>query len=137
MPFVGTLEDRSAIRELLETYADAVMRSDTADWAGTWSDDNAEWHIAGHPSLSEVRGKLDIVDAWWARMQQIAWIRFESSVGSIVIQGEFATVRSYASEAFGIGGETRRAFGRYDDELVREEAGWRFRVRRLTTIARD
>ena len=32
MPFTGLAEDRLAIRELLETYADAVTRCDAAGW---------------------------------------------------------------------------------------------------------
>ena len=32
MPFTGPAEDRLAIRELLETYADAVTRCDAEAW---------------------------------------------------------------------------------------------------------
>jgi ketosteroid isomerase-like protein len=137
MPFAGAFEDRAAIRELLEAYADAVIRADAADWASTWSDEDAEWQIIGHPSLSKVEGKSAIIDAWTARMQQLTWIMFSSSVGLISVNGNRATARSYTTESYGFDGRIHRAFGRYDDELVREQGAWRFRVRRLTTIARD
>lgn len=39
MPFTGPAEDRLAIRELLETYADAVTRCHADDWAATWAED--------------------------------------------------------------------------------------------------
>jgi hypothetical protein len=35
MPSTGPAEDRLAIRELLETYADAVCRRDADDWGAT------------------------------------------------------------------------------------------------------
>ena len=39
MAFTGPLEDRIAIRELLETYADAVCRVDAEAWGSTWAED--------------------------------------------------------------------------------------------------
>ena len=38
MPFSGPVEDRLAIRELLETYADAVTRQDAEAWGSTWAE---------------------------------------------------------------------------------------------------
>ena len=32
MPFTGPVEDRNAIRELYDSYADASSRGDRADW---------------------------------------------------------------------------------------------------------
>ena len=37
MPFTGPAEDRLAIRELIESYADAVIRTDAEAWGATWS----------------------------------------------------------------------------------------------------
>ena len=42
----GPLEDRIAIRELVESYNDAVMRFDGDAWADNWRDD-ATWHLPG------------------------------------------------------------------------------------------
>ena len=42
MGFTGPLEDRLAIRELIDDYNDAVARFDAEAWGDTWTDD-AEW----------------------------------------------------------------------------------------------
>jgi ketosteroid isomerase-like protein len=44
--FSGPLSDRVEIRELYETYVDAVAMNDAELWASTWVDD-CVWHIAG------------------------------------------------------------------------------------------
>lgn len=129
-------DERDAIRELIERYADAVMRRDDEAWASTWADEDAEWHLQGHPELSEVQGKAMIVASWRKRIEQFEWVVFMTQVGIIHVEEDVATVRSYTSETFGLPGGQRSAFGRYDDELVREGGAWRFRIRRFTTIAR-
>ena len=42
----GPLEDRLAIRELVDSYNDAVMRKDGDAWAENWRDD-ATWELPG------------------------------------------------------------------------------------------
>ena len=42
----GPVEDRLAIRELVESYNDAVMRFDGDAWAENWRDD-ATWSLPG------------------------------------------------------------------------------------------
>lgn len=37
----GPIEDVLAIRELVETYCDAVMLKDPVKWAATWAADRA------------------------------------------------------------------------------------------------
>ena len=48
----GPLEDRLAIRELVDSYNDAVMRFDGEAWAANWRDD-ATWCLGGN----DVTGK--------------------------------------------------------------------------------
>ena len=38
MPFEGPAADRLEIRELIETYGDAVIERDAKQWASTWAD---------------------------------------------------------------------------------------------------
>jgi len=40
MSFSGPAEDRLAIRELIEAYADAVTRNDATAWIATWAEDS-------------------------------------------------------------------------------------------------
>jgi hypothetical protein len=44
MPFSGPAEDRLAIRDLIDAYADAVTRNDGHARASTWAEDG-EWLI--------------------------------------------------------------------------------------------
>ncbi len=53
MSFEGSSEDRLALRDLLDTYADAVSRADGEAWAATWTED-AEWHL---PGLGTIKGR--------------------------------------------------------------------------------
>ena len=46
MAYSGPFEDRLQIRELIETYNDAVFRHDVGAWENTWAEE-AEWHIFG------------------------------------------------------------------------------------------
>ena len=43
MPFTGPAEDRLAIRELVDSYGDAVYRHDAQAWGANWAED-AVWN---------------------------------------------------------------------------------------------
>lgn len=123
--------DKLAIRELLEAYADAVIRKDADDWGATWTGD-ALWEIGG----GTYEGREAIVARWASRVAAFDWIMFRVSVGRIDIAGDRATVRSYTAETFGKGDAPRREiFGRYDDELVRDGRDWRFQRRTFAIVA--
>ncbi len=59
MGLSGPLSDRVEIRELYETYVDAVAMNDAELWASTWVDD-CVWHIAGQTT----DGKDKTVALW-------------------------------------------------------------------------
>ena len=60
----GPLEDRLMIRELVESYNDAVMRFDGDAWAANWTDD-ATWVLAG---MGEFTGKANFYPVWQGAM---------------------------------------------------------------------
>ena len=60
MAFTGPLEDRIAIRELLETYADAVCHVDAEGWGATWAEDGT-WEMPDYPQFGRVSGRQNIV----------------------------------------------------------------------------
>jgi ketosteroid isomerase-like protein len=128
MPFTGPAEDRLAIRELIDAYADAVCRCDAADWGAVWTQD-AVWRLPDYPEIGEVRGRDAIVAMWIEAMKHYPGIIFIATPGAIAVDGDRATARSYTSEVYDQGGVTRRDRGRYDDELVRTDEGWRFASR--------
>lgn len=130
MVFRGPVEDRLAIRELIEDYADAVNRRNAPDWASTWSED-AQWFIRDRCPV----GRDAIAALWHEKVAPIAAVRFTATPGAIEVVGDTATARVWVVEDLELGkGRRRLIHGRYDDELIRQDGGWRFRRRRYTFL---
>ena len=110
MPYIGPTEDRLAIRELLETYADAVTRCDADTWAATWAED-AEWSLPDYPDLGTTKGRPAIKAMWIEAMKGYPGIMFEAWPASIEVTGDSATMRSYTSEVYDKDGTTMRDRG--------------------------
>lgn len=136
MPFTGPAEDRLAIRELLEAYADAVCRCDAGDWAATWAD-GAEWSLPDYPEIGTTKGKEAIVAMWTEAMKSYRGIRFQAWPGSIEVIGNLATMRSYTSEVYDKDGMTMRDMGCYADECVKVDGRWLFASRSFRNVHRQ
>lgn len=136
MPFTGPAEDRLAIRELLETYADAVTRNDADAWGATWAED-AEWSLPDYPELGTTTGRPAIVTMWIAAMKNYPGIMFEAWPGSIAIDGDRAVMRSYTSEVYDQEGATKRDRGVYEDVCVKIDGRWLFKSRSFRNIHRQ
>ncbi len=136
MPFTGPVEDRLAIRELLETYADAVTRCDAAAWGACWAEDGT-WAMPDYPEFPTHHGRDAIVGLWVEAMKQFPGIMFEAWPGSIEIDGDRATMRSYTSEIYDQDGVTKRARGVYDDICVKRDGQWLFLSRTFRNIHRQ
>jgi len=133
MAFTGPLEDRIAIRELHETYADAAFRDDAAAWLDCWADD-AIWIT----SFGEVRGKAALATQWEKVGATFAAIGFFPTVGAIEIDGDRALTRGYVREIATMhDGGFLKVVGRYDDEVVRENGAWRFARREYSVLMRE
>jgi len=136
MVFTGPAEDRLAIRELLETYADAVTRCDAAAWGATWAED-AEWSLPDYPEIGTTSGRAAIVAMWVEAMKHYPGIIFQAWPGSIEIDGDRATVVSYTSEVYDQNGVTKRDRGVYHDMCVKENGQWLFQHRTFKNIHRQ
>ena len=136
MVFTGPAEDRLAIRELLETYADAVTRCDAAAWGATWVED-AEWSLPDYPEIGTTSGRAAIVAMWVEAMKHYPGIIFQAWPGSIEIDGDRATVVSYTSEVYDQNGVTKRDRGVYHDMCVKENGQWLFKHRTFKNIHRQ
>lgn len=136
MAFTGPAEDRLAIRELLEAYADAVCRVDADAWQATWTEDGV-WELPDYHEIGTVRGRPQIVAMWQAAMAHYPGIIFVTTPGAIEIAGDRATVRSYTSEVYDDAeGRTRRDRGVYEDVIVKRAGRWLFQSRRFRNIHR-
>ena len=128
----GPLEDRIAIRELIESYNDAVMRFDPDVWGANWAEDGV-WSL---PGRGEVAGRSDIVAFWQKVMGTMTVDGFFASAGTITVTGDSAHGTWYQQEYLRDQGGTRRfIIGEYTDDYVKLAGRWLFtkRVYRIRT----
>ena len=133
MPFTGPFEDRLAIRELIDAYADAVTKRDAEAWGATWAEDG-HWTMPDYPEFPAQTGRENIGNLWVGAMEQFPGIMFEAWPGSIEVDGNTAKVRSYTAEVYDQGDTTVRDRGEYDDECVKIEGRWYFSRRAFRNI---
>lgn len=139
MKYYGPLEDRIALRELLEAYSDSVSQRDGEGWAATWLDsDECIWLLPSMAEWAQFTGKKTIVEEWYKMMVQFhgpleaPWpISFITIPGSIRVDGDIAYVRSYTTEQFvDAHGDTIETKGEYDDVCVKANGQWFFKSRK-------
>jgi uncharacterized protein (TIGR02246 family) len=136
MAFVGSVEDRLAIRELIESYANAVTQRDAVAWASLWAEDS-RWLMPELGTGVSLSGKETIVSTWVSLMAEYhgpaaaPWaFSFVSVLGGIEVEGDRARVLSYSIEAFADGaGATTHLKGQYSDVVVRRDGRWLFEER--------
>ena len=122
----GALEDRCLIRELVESYNDAVMRFDGEAWGENWTED-AVWHL---PGAGDVSGRDAIVTVWQGAMSAFSFVVLFASAGPIHVSGDTATATWYQQEFLhGKDGSERKVTGRYEDDYVKVEGRWYFKRR--------
>ena len=148
MPFTGPADDRLAIRELLDCYANAVTRGDADAWGATWTD-GAEWSLPDYPEIGTTRGRSAIVaprslvrDCRYegGRDEGLSRVRVRGLARrdrGIEVSGNTTHVRSYTAEVYARGGMTMRDRGAYDDVCVEEHGRWRFKSRSFSNIHRQ
>jgi limonene-1,2-epoxide hydrolase len=128
MPFSGDAEDRLALRELIEAYADAVTRNDPIAWSALWVE-HGTWALPDFPQIGTVHGREAIVALWREAMKQHVGVMFRAWPGSIEIDGTTAKVRSYTDEVHDQNGVTKRDRGVYEDVCVKVAGRWLFEHR--------
>ena len=136
MPFTGPTEDRLAIRDLLDAYADAVSRFDVDDWSALWAEDSV-WSLPDYPQYPDTHGKAAIVAMWTTAMKDYPGIMFHAWPGSIEIDGDRAQVRSWTAEVYDKDGQVHRDRGRYEDVCIKLDGKWLFQRRAFRNIHRQ
>ncbi|MCJ2178751.1 nuclear transport factor 2 family protein [Novosphingobium album (ex Hu et al. 2023)] len=144
MAFTGPVEDRLAIRELMDTHAHGVMSKDPQLWGSIWAED-AFWDLPEYPDLGGFTGKETIVAAWTASMERYGLDDMSKPMiyfmqpGSIEIDGDHAKTVAYTIEIFDDPetGKRTRTTGRYDDELEKRDGRWLFTRRSYRSILND
>jgi hypothetical protein len=136
MRFTGPVEDRIAIRELMDTHAHGVMTKDAELWGSIWADD-ASWSLLDYPDLGAFEGKAAIVAAWTESMKSYGLdnctrpMVYFMQPGAIEVDGNRATAVAYTIEIYDQPGTNKRIHGtgRYDDELEKRDGKWLFTKR--------
>jgi uncharacterized protein (TIGR02246 family) len=118
----------AAIRALNEAYCDAVNRRDGAAWAALWAED-ARWDLMGH----QVAGRDAIRATWEGAMAGFSFVGFFCQIGPVKVEGTTARATVWTHEVLvrQDGGESR-PLGRYDDDYVLGQEGWRYAARRFS-----
>jgi len=130
MSYNGSDADKLEIRELIETYGDAVILQDPVQWASTWAED-AVWTIGS----DEFVGKAAILSAWTAAMARFSFAALVATPGVIEIDGDQASLRVHVQESLvQKDGPFLRVWGRYDDQLTKASGRWLFRSRKYTVL---
>ncbi|RME62040.1 MAG: nuclear transport factor 2 family protein [Alphaproteobacteria bacterium] len=137
MHFEGPLEDRVAIREVIEAYGDAVTQVDGEVWASLWAEDS-KWELPDLPELGTMVGKKQIVENWHAAMKNYPGLVFIATPGMIKVKGDQALARVYTSEVYDdADGKTHRVRGQYDDTLVKQDGRWLIKHRVFRVLHED
>jgi hypothetical protein len=131
----GSLEDRLAIRELIETFAVGTMRIDPDLWGSTW----AEEGVWGLPSLPEpAKGKTNIVATFKEKLAYVRFISVAAFPSDLVIEGDRARSTTYSQELiFPKTGGSRTVAGYFDDEFVKRDGKWFFLSRIFNVLGAD
>lgn len=129
--FKGPIEDRVAISELHQTYADAVVRIDADDWGKVWTED-AHWSLMG----MEKNGRDEIVEFWKQAMSGLDAVSFHCIASMTVVDGDTATGRCQTQEIMKIkDGTTRMVGGLYEDKMVKQNGQWLYASRVFRIVA--
>jgi hypothetical protein len=130
-----TVEDRLAIRELVEAFTVGIMRLDLEVWAATWAEEGA-WML---PSMTEpVKGIASLRAAF---REKTGYFRFMSMLffpTDIVVEGDRARAKAYGQEIIlpKAGGQ-KLCTGCYHDEYVRRGGRWLFLSRDFEVLGLD
>ena len=131
--FSGPIDDRLKVRELLDSYSDAVCRTALDDYLSCWTEDGVRLGDGG-----ECHGKAELRAHWDGIWQVLSNMVFVTQVGAIQVDGDHARARSYCLEVLKFRtGATHRLVGQYEDELRRIDGEWLFSERRYRVLVDD
>jgi uncharacterized protein (TIGR02246 family) len=127
------LADENAIRALTAYYSDAVSHLDAARAASIYAEDGGVV-IAG----AELRGRAAIEQGMRQSFAAFDLLQLIAHGGVIEVTGDTARARWSTVELTIKRGakDLGVIFGRYEDDLVRLPAGWRFARRSFTMAGR-
>lgn len=132
-PDLSALADEAAIRRLTALYSDAVTHLDATKAAALYAEDGCV-SIVGQETV----GRAAIEAGMRASFAAFRLLRLIAHGGVIQLDGARAQARWSTLElTVRHGADTLNVIlGRYEDALVREPSGWRFRRRAFSMAGR-
>ncbi len=132
---IGPLEDRVAIRELIDRFAAGVMRKNAAIWGDAWTEDG----VWGLPTLPEPRkGKANLIALFEEKMAPTKFISMICSPVDLVIDGDRAHGKCYSQEViYPHAGGRKFAVGCFADDYLKRDGRWYFTSRIFELIGID
>ena len=122
---MNSIEDESALRDLMARYIDAVNRNDAAAWASTWAAD-AVWNLLGAP----VTGRDNILGLWQQMMSSFEFAIMMPSSCLFDITGDTASGHWYLQEyTRDLEGNGSSVLSRYVDTYVKQGGQWLYQSR--------
>jgi hypothetical protein len=117
--------DEIAIQQTLNTYTEGASRRDWDQLLSTFAPGGV-WEIPGLKARYDNPAAMRQVMT--AFVEQMAYFVQINSPAVISVQGDKATARCMIRECGKFAGrdEALEILGRYDDELVRTDKGWKF-----------
>jgi uncharacterized protein (TIGR02246 family) len=128
--FSGPIEDRLAIRELFDSYGDAVTRNALDDYLACWTEDGTRLGEGGE--CEGIEGLRAHWDGIWKVLSEMVFV---TQIGAIEVDGDHASARSYCLETMRFrDGSTHQLIGTYEDQVRRVDGRWRFSQRRYRVL---
>jgi hypothetical protein len=125
----NTLLDDYAVRHVAAAYCDAANRLSAREAAATYAPDG-RLSMMGRPEVHGREAVESMLAATFARYELVTQLTHS---GLVRIDGNEAAARWLVTELqVALSGDRRFIIGRYEDELVRLDEGWRF-ARRVFT----
>ena len=127
---MNSIEDETALRNLMATYVDAANRRDGELWKSTWAEDGV-WCIMG----MDVIGRDNILDMWQQVLQTFEFALLLPSSGQFSVDGDSATGHWYLQELTrNTAGESTMMVSRYQDSYRRDGDGWLYQSREYSLL---
>ncbi len=128
----GSIEDRLAIRELIESFSAAVIRIDAEAFAATFAEEGI-WILPSVPDGTRSRAK--ICEVFKEKLSYVEHIHMIGFPADMQLDGDRGQGKVFCKEQiYTKTGDEKVLIGCFHDEYVRENGEWCFQSRNYEVI---
>ena len=126
----GSVADRLAIRELIESYNAAVIEKDAEKWIANWAEDGV-WNLGG----GNIEGKDRILESWLTIMAPYEHASVFAQPVFIQVKADEGIAQWHTNERLKLySGDEMLAVGRYKDRYIRANGVWKIKQRDYSVV---